>query len=202
MISLADKIARLEQLTKEIKIAEESITSARMERTKLQQEILEDAPSLRELLQNTDEQERSARSNGPVKPVQVAVASRKFGADSPPNLKHAKLKSAKFNGVPPPETTWNGLLVEAIRQAKASVHTTDEFQRLVASVNFMTGKKEDEGYHYSPDMNLSVQYRDANTAWKGAYDIASRLGVPIEAEFQWRAKDGAAFPGEMGRLSA
>lgn len=202
MTSLAEKIARLEQLTKEIKIVQERIVSARTERTKLQEEILEDAPSLRELLQTADEREQSAHANGSIRPVQIAVAPKQFSADSPPNLKHAKLLSAKFNGVRPHETTWNGLLVEAIRQAKAGVHTTDEFRRLVSSVNIVSGRKEDEGYHFSPDMDLSVQYRDANTAWKGACDIASRLGVPIEVEFQWRAKDGAAFPGETGRLSA
>jgi hypothetical protein len=90
--------------------------------------------------------------------------------------------------------------VEAIRQAKASV-TPDELRRLV-SVNFVNGKREDEGYHFFADMDLSIQGQDATTVWKAAYRIARQLGIPIEAEFQWRAKDGAAFPGVTGRLSA
>jgi hypothetical protein len=147
------------------------------------------------------EREQSAHANGSQKPAQSAVQPQQFSAKSPPNLTHTKMLSGKLNGRYPRETTWNGLLVESIRQAKAKASTNDELRRLVP-VNFVHGRKDDDGYHFFPDIDLSVQGQDANAAWKGACQIAQQLGLPIEAEFQWRAKDGAAFPGVTGRLSA
>jgi hypothetical protein len=42
------------------------------------------------------------------------------------------------------------------------------------------GKKEDEGYRYLADVNLSVQGQDANAAW------AKQLNCPFEVIFAWR----------------
>jgi hypothetical protein len=127
---------------------------------------------------------------------------RKFNAGSPPSLTHTKLLSGKLNGKPIQEVKWNGLLVESIRLAKASARNDDQKLRRLIPVNFVLGKKEIEGYHYIKDIDLSVQGQDADAAWSGAYQIARQLGVAIEAEFQWRSKDAAAFPGVTGKLSA
>jgi hypothetical protein len=48
------------------------------------------------------------------------------------------------------------------------------------------GKKEDEGYRYLADVNLSVQGQDANAAWKGASHMAKQLNCPFEVIFAWR----------------
>jgi hypothetical protein len=95
---------------------------------------------------------------------------------------------------------WNGLLVEAIRKARANVKTVEDLSRLII-VNFVSGRKEDEGYKYLPEASLSVQGQDANSAWKGAFHIAQQLRCPIEVMFVWRHKEGAAFPGETGCLA-
>jgi hypothetical protein len=63
------------------------------------------------------------------------------------------------------------------------------------------GRKEDEGYRFMPEIGLSIQGQDANSAWRGARHIARQLGIPVETEFLWRHKEGAAFPGVTGRLS-
>jgi hypothetical protein len=146
-----------------------------------------------------------------IKYAETLIASRKhdndqntkpqtFNAKSVPNLRHTKLLSAKVAS----ETirpTWNELLFHLIRLIpKDRLAKTDEGRRLII-VNFVPGKKEDEGYRFVPEHGISVQGQGANDAWKGASHIAQRLGVPVEVEFLWRMKDGAAHPGVTGRLS-
>lgn len=146
-----------------------------------------------------------APANGNSKQVQGAshngVAPLEFEGATPPNLTHAKILSAKLDGKEFRNPTWNGLLSEAVALAKVRARTDEELRRLIL-VNFVKGRKEDEGYHFFPAIGLSVQGQDANLAWSGAHHIAKQLGVPIEAEFVWRVKDGAAFPGVTGRMSA
>jgi hypothetical protein len=146
-----------------------------------------------------------AQPNGNSKPAQSAsqngVTPLQFEGATPPNLTHAKILSARLDGKELRNPTWNGMLSEAVTLAKARARTDDELRRLIL-VNFVKGKKEDEGYHFLPAIGLSVQGQDANLAWNGAHHIAKQLGIAIEAEFVWRVKDGAAFPGVTGRLSA
>jgi hypothetical protein len=108
--------------------------------------------------------------------------------------------SAKVGGetIPP---TWNGLLFHMIRLIpKERLSKADEARRLII-VNFVIGKKEHEGYRFVPEHGISVQGQDANDSWKGASHIAQSLGIPLEVEFLWRMKAGAAHPGVTGRLS-
>jgi hypothetical protein len=145
---------------------------------------------------------RLSHPNGAQKPARSAIEPREFTAASPPGLTHAKMLSGSVNGNPIKDVTWNGFLVETIRQAKTAARDESELRRVVP-VNFnVQGKKETEGYHFYPDIDLSIQGKDAKTAWLGAYSIAQQLGFRIEVEFQWRRKDGAAFPGVIGKLSA
>jgi membrane carboxypeptidase/penicillin-binding protein len=119
-----------------------------------------------------------------------------------PNLTHTKVLSVEFNRIKfaRNETTWNALLNETIRFAKKTAKSDDEFKRLV-TVNWVKGKKEDGGYRYLPDVNVSVQGQDANAAWRGALHIAKQSGRPIEVVFIWRMKEGAAHPGKTGKLA-
>lgn len=133
--------------------------------------------------------------------LQQDTAPQTFNAKSVPNLRHTKLLSAKV-GSETIRPTWNGLLFHVIRLIpKDRLAKTDEARRLII-VNFVSGKKEDEGYRFVPELGISVQGQDANDSWKGASHIAQKLGVPVEVEFLWRMKEGAAFPGVTGRLSA
>ncbi len=126
---------------------------------------------------------------------------RDFDPASPPDLTHTKMLSVMFNGhgFPRSDTTWNALLNEAICLAKKNAKSDDQLKRLIL-VNYVKGKKEDEGYRYLADVDLSVQGQDANAAWKATYHIARQLQIKFEAIFTWRAKDGAAHPGVTGRL--
>jgi hypothetical protein len=119
---------------------------------------------------------------------------------SPPDLTYTKLLSAKLNGrIIATRVNWNGLLKQMIQIARARAKKEDDLHRLI-SVNFLIGKKEDEGFEYLPDVNLSVQGQDTNDAWKGILHISRQLDIPVDLVFMWRHKPKAAFPGKTGRL--
>jgi hypothetical protein len=133
--------------------------------------------------------------------LEEVSARRRFDPISPPDLRHTKIRSAKFGKKQLANPNWNGLMIEAIRSACTSAATAAELKRLVI-VPYTATRKEDEGYKYFPEIKMSVQGQDANSAWKAAFHVAQQLRLPIEVEFIWRQKQGAAHPGEVGRLSS
>jgi hypothetical protein len=177
------------------------LTAATLDRLKTFAVPFEDTPETVILRILDAYEQKPLAHNGSSSSAQSAAQPRSFDAVSAPDLKHTKLLSAKLNGASIREVKWNQLLVEAIRLAKRHANTNDELRRLIP-VNFVTGKRETDGYRFYSDIGLSVQGQEANAAWKGAYHIARQLGISIEAEFQWREKEGAAHPGVTGRLSA
>ena len=146
------------------------------------------------------EREHPAQANLK-KVAPTAEGPRPFSADAPPDLTHTKVLSVELAGTPLAKTNWHGLLFEIIRRARDRLSGQDDARRLII-VKFVHGKKEEEGYRFIPEVGLSVQGQDANSAWRGAYHIAQQLGIAVDVEFLWRVKEGAAFPGETGRLSA
>jgi hypothetical protein len=127
---------------------------------------------------------------------------RHFNANTPPDLTHTKVLAIEFNGktLARSDANWNGLLNAAIRAAKAKAKSSADLKKLVI-VNFIEGRKSDEGYRVLSDVGLSVQGQDANGAWKGACHVAQQLGYELKATFIWRDKESAAFPGLTGQLS-
>lgn len=141
-------------------------------------------------------------SPAPIRPDTLSTPSpQHFKTGAPPDLTHTKVLSVKIGGIPLKKPNWNGLLFEVIRRANGRLGNNDNAKRIML-VNFVHGQKEDEGYRFIPEVGLSVQGQDANSAWRGASHIAQQIGIPIEAEFLWRNKEGASFPGVTGRLSA
>ncbi len=127
---------------------------------------------------------------------------RQFSPNTPPDLTHTKVLAIELGGKPLArgEANWNGLLNAAVRLAKAKAKSSAELKKLV-SVNFVEGRKSDEGYRFLSDIGLSVQGQDANGAWRGACHVAQQLGCKLNATFIWRDKEGAAFPGVTGQFS-
>lgn len=72
--------------------------------------------------------------------------------------------------------------------------------RLLSPVNIVKGKKTNEGYRDLPDIDISVQGQDANSACHGIVTAAQALRIELDLGFIWRHKEGAAFPGERARL--
>jgi hypothetical protein len=148
-----------------------------------------------------DAYESRAKAPAAVESQASGTTAKAFNPASPPDLKHTKVLSAKVDGEALEKgANWNGILVAAIRKATATAKAPDDLRRLII-VNFVPGRKDDEGYKYLPEAEISVQGQDANSSWKGAAHIAQRLGFPLEVEFLWREKEGAEHPGEMGRLA-
>jgi len=112
-----------------------------------------------------DSYERQPQAATAVQPLPPLSNARAFDPASPPDLTHTKVLSVKFDGkLLARGANWNGLMMEAIRKAAASATAAEDLKRLII-VNFVHGRKEDEGYKYMPGADISVQGQDANSSW-------------------------------------
>lgn len=129
------------------------------------------------------------------------VSVRDFSPLMPPDLKHTKVLSATLGNLElsRSQATWNGILNLCVERAVQRSETMSELRKLLL-VNFVAGKKEDEGYRYLNSPNLSIQGQDANTAWRATFHILRALEFPATVVFSWRDKEDAQFPGVMGRF--
>lgn len=132
---------------------------------------------------------------------QAELQIKDFDPATPPNLTHTKVLSITFNGTKfsSETTTWNALLLEAVRVAREKISSDEELKQAIP-VNFVFGRKENDGYRYLKDADLSVQGQDSNGAWNGTFHIARKLGLTFEVVFAWREKEGSANPGIKGRF--
>jgi hypothetical protein len=108
----------------------------------------------------------------------------------------AELQGAKIQK---PNLYWNAILNEVVVTAKAKVSDPKKLDALII-VNHEIGKKDDQGYHYIPAADISLQGQDANAAWKAIFHIVKALDLTIDVTYMWYDNDKAAKPGEMGRL--
>jgi hypothetical protein len=95
-------------------------------------------------------------------------------------------------------TDWNGLLQDLLIRARKG-RTWDEFRR-ISPANVRQGRYEKDGYKYMQEGDFSVQGVDANRAWEHSLGIAREDEIPIKVKFEWRDRDDAAHPGEIGIL--
>jgi hypothetical protein len=116
-----------------------------------------------------------------------------------PNLTHTKVLDASIDGIALPKPNWNLLLDEVLRRAKKQVGSFEKLRQF-CPVNIVKGRKEDEGYSYLSDIDVSVQGQDANGACRAIVTAARGLGVALEIGFMWRLKEAAVHPGERARI--
>jgi hypothetical protein len=136
----------------------------------------------------------------PTPPPATQPTATVYPANSPPDLTYTKVLSAKLNGsTVPTRVNWNGIRKQMIQTAKSYVKNEDDLRQFI-SVNFVIGRKEDDGYEYLPVADLSVQGQDSNGAWKGILHLSQQLGIAVDVVFLWRHKPKAAFPNKTGRL--
>ena len=117
-----------------------------------------------------------------------------------PNLTHTKILDTAIDGERPSRPNWNALLDEMLRRGMTHFSSFEKL-RQACPVNIVQGKKDDEGYGYLPEIDISVQGQDSNGACRGIVTLAQRLGIGLDISFMWRLKDKAAFPGQRGRLT-
>ena len=180
-------------MSKQVSLSDQTVT-----RLKRLAEPLEDTfdSVITRLLDNFEAQEEP-------RPATVAIelnnSGRQFDPLNPPSLTHTKLMVASVAGTPLPNPNWNGLLDALLRHGFSTFGDYDALDA-ISPLNLIKGRKTDEGFHFLSDVGFSVQGQDANDAWRHAVFLAQILGCDVQAQFMWRLKEGAAFPGEIGRL--
>lgn len=126
-------------------------------------------------------------------------AERRIDPRALPELTHTKVLDASIDGEPMARANWNLLLEAMLRHAMKRVGTFDKLRKL-CPVNMVKGRKEDEGFSYLSDIDVSVQGQDSNGACRAVVTAAQGLGIAVEIGFMWRLKESAAYPGERARL--
>lgn len=126
-------------------------------------------------------------------------AAIRLNPDRHDSLTHAKLLSASFDGKELHRPKWNSLLDHVHVVARQRLGSFDALQR-ISSAHLRPGRYEEEGFHYLPDADLSIQGVDSNFAWAHSLGIARHLRMPIRVRFEWRHKEGAARPGQAAIL--
>ena len=137
--------------------------------------------------------------NGMALPVPISGGEIEIDPRSLPSLTYTKVLDASIDGEPIAGAKWNLLRNEAIRRLLRRGLPLEKV-RQVCPVNMVKGRKEDEGYRYLTDIDISVQGMDANGACQALLTAAMQGGISIDVGFMWRLRDDAANPGRRGRL--
>ena len=127
------------------------------------------------------------------------VPEREFDWRTPPDVSHTRLSDAVLQGQRIDRPNWILLLKQMLMLAMERVSDFDAV-RSICPVNMVRGRKDDEGYRYLSDIDLSFQGASANDSLRALVTVARGLGVEFEIGFSWRQKENAAYPGEKARL--
>ncbi|MEH1841828.1 MAG: hypothetical protein V7L20_24545 [Nostoc sp.] len=119
--------------------------------------------------------------------------------DTPSNLRHTKVLRALINDQKIDKPNWNGIVDKAHEIAIQQGMSIEDLIQLTR-FHVVQDEKNEDGFHYLPKANISVQGVDANLAWRNTLHLMKNLKLPIEIYFEWRNKEGAAHPGEKGKL--
>lgn len=132
-------------------------------------------------------------------PSSPAAVERHIDPRALPNLTHTKILTASIGGKTIAKANWNLLLDEVLRCAMKRLGSFEKVRQL-CPINMVKGRKEDEGYGYLPEIDISVQGLDANGACRAIVTGAQGLGLSLDVTFMWRHKEAAAYPGERARV--
>ncbi|MEH1864431.1 MAG: hypothetical protein V7K69_05355 [Nostoc sp.] len=117
------------------------------------------------------------------------------------NLRHTRVLRAVIDGQEIHQPNWNKILDTAHELAIVQgLSSVEDLIKLTLS-HVVQGEKISSGFHYLPKVNISIQGVDSNLAWRNTLHLMKNLKMPIEIYFEWRDKEGAAYPGEKGNLS-
>lgn len=119
--------------------------------------------------------------------------------NSPSNLRHTKVLRALIDNQKIDKPNWNKILNKAHEIAIQQGMSIEDLLKLTCS-RVVQGEKNEDGFHYLPKANISVQGVGANLAWRNTLHLMKNLKLPIEIYFEWPNKEGAAHPGEKGKL--
>lgn len=116
----------------------------------------------------------------------------KFDPENPPNHRHSTISSAKIQEQP--VSGWNELVRQILKEIydrsqkahEQNPSNLDELQTILNDLRneIRRGRYEEKGFHYDPELDVSIQGFDANSAWRHAYNLAKKHEVKIEIVFQ------------------
>ena len=129
----------------------------------------------------------------------LRAGEREIDPERLPDVKHTKVLAARLGEANIKSPNWNRLLHRVLVLSMGRVADLNELQQLCPA-NMVRGRKTDEGYSHLPEIDISVQGLSANEACTALTVTARALGIGLDVAFMWRAKEGAAHPGERGRL--
>jgi hypothetical protein len=114
------------------------------------------------------------------------VTIRIINPASPPDLSYSVIHWIVLNGerLPPHLNFWNRLLFAVIGAAVKTL-PKDQVAALV-TCHFVSGKRKAGGYHYISETGISVQFQNANSAWRATYHILETIRMSAEIEFSWQ----------------
>jgi len=121
------------------------------------------------------------------------------------DLTHTKILDASIAGKPIAKRSWSFLRDEMLRHATKHASSFENLQRLfpvepVRELHLVKGRKEDEGFHYLPEIDISVQGQSANMAYRTIKTVAQELGIPLNIGIIWLHKEAVAYPGKRVRI--
>lgn len=122
--------------------------------------------------------------------------------ESPPqrvddtDVTHTRIINASLAGTVVPSPNWSRL-VHLLLVKAASSRNFEELKAL-SGINIVNGYKTGRGFHHLPEIDVSVQWQNANKLRSTIERMANGLDISVEIEFEWQNKRGAAHPGERG----
>lgn len=129
----------------------------------------------------------------------AGIAERSIDPRRLPNLTHTKVLDASLDGESIANPNWNKLLDRALVLAKERLGTRGKLMKLCPA-RIVRGRKEDEGYRYLAEIDVSVQGLPATGACEALVAAVQGSGIALEVGFRWRPRKEAAYPGEWARL--
>ena len=117
-----------------------------------------------------------------------------------PNMTFTRIIQATVDNEQMERPTWNRLLAHMLTLAVCQRIYSGEPNEL-DNIRMIRGRKEDQGYFYLPNVNISVQSQTAVVACRTILKLAKLLEVSLSINFIWRAKEGTFYPGQKGKIS-
>ncbi|MGB2591045.1 MAG: hypothetical protein WBG02_06410 [Candidatus Acidiferrum sp.] len=156
--------------------------------------------------------QKTRQTSATVEPVQAGASDQKaarmgqpqreFESNAAPSLRHTRVISAEFAGNR--ANGWNDLVRVAHIEALRRLGSLEAVRRITTSKMILgraNSEQEKRGYRYIAEMNACVQNVDAEHCWVNTFRLAKTLKVPVEVDFEWLHKSGAAHPGKTARLA-
>lgn len=113
--------------------------------------------------------------------------------EAPGDLTHTKPIRSVISGKEIDDTDWIKIVrkihIIALKQG-LSLKNLIELSSVKANV-IQVDRKGEKGYHYLPEIDISIQGVDANRAWKIILHLAKNLNIPIEVYFEWKKGSNA-----------